>query len=80
MGRPNLAEAQAAVGCGVIFKLDSSANETVLHRFTGGHDGSLPITGLTMDSAGNLYGTVPAGGNTTCNPPTGCGTVFKLTP
>jgi uncharacterized repeat protein (TIGR03803 family) len=67
-------------GCGVVFRLDNSGNETVLHRFTGGTDGAFPITGLTMDSARNLYGTAPAGGDTTCNPPTGCGTVFKLAP
>jgi uncharacterized repeat protein (TIGR03803 family) len=66
-------------GCGVVFELSTSGKETVLHNFTGGHDGGLP-TGLTMDSARNLYGTAPAGGDTTCNPPTGCGTVFKLTP
>src|SRR5579863_1429085 len=49
-------------GCGVVFKLDNSGNETVLHSFTGGNDGSLPLTGLTMDSARNLYGTAPYGG------------------
>ncbi len=67
-------------GCGVVFKLDNGGNETVLHSFAGGNDGSLPLTGLTMDSALNLYGTAAAGGDTTCNPPTGCGTVFKLAP
>ena len=30
---------------------------TVLHNFTGGLDGANPYTGLTMDRAGNLYGT-----------------------
>lgn len=70
----------AGDGCGVVFKLDNGGNERVLHSFTGGNDGSRPITGLTMDSARNLYGTAPAGGNTRCNPQTGCGTVFKLTP
>lgn len=46
---------------------------SVLHTFSGGVDGGAPVTGLTMDRAGNLYGTTSAGG------PGGYGTVFKLT-
>ena len=30
---------------------------TVLHNFTGGADGGNPLAGLTMDQAGNLYGS-----------------------
>ena len=45
---------------------------TVLHNFTGGQDGSHPETALTLDRAGNLYGTAAFGG-------LGSGTVFKLT-
>ena len=37
-----------------------------------------PTGGLTMDSAGNLYGTTSGGGNLACNNGNGCGTVFKL--
>jgi uncharacterized repeat protein (TIGR03803 family) len=44
---------------------------TVIHNFTGGPDGGEPRAGLTLDQAGNLYGTTAAGGNG--------GTVFKLT-
>jgi len=56
--------------------------QTVLHNFTNGPDGGEPQAGLTMDRAGNLYGTASTGGNTSgvCsypNPP-GCGTVFQL--
>src|SRR5215469_11750183 len=36
---------------------------TVIHDFTGGGDGEAPYTGLTIDAAGNLYGTTVAGGN-----------------
>jgi len=34
---------------------------TVLHSFTGGADGASPAAGLTLDKAGNLYGTASAG-------------------
>ena len=53
----------------------------VLYNFTGGADGSKPETGLTWDSAGNLYGTTRSGGLTgsNCGGDYGCGTVFKLT-
>ncbi|MGA2372883.1 MAG: choice-of-anchor tandem repeat GloVer-containing protein [Candidatus Korobacteraceae bacterium] len=55
---------------------------TVLHNFSNGPDGGQPAAGLSMDRAGNLYGTASTGGNSSgaCaypNPP-GCGTVFKL--
>src|SRR5271157_5334552 len=34
----------------------------VLHSFTGGVDGAQSNAGLTMDKAGNLYGTTAYGG------------------
>jgi uncharacterized repeat protein (TIGR03803 family) len=43
----------------------------VLHSFSG-QDGAAPFAGLTMDKAGNLYGTTYRGGTH------GYGTVFKL--
>lgn len=45
---------------------------TVLHTFTGGSDGAQPPSGLTMDSAGNLYGVAISGGM-------GYGVVYKMT-
>jgi uncharacterized repeat protein (TIGR03803 family) len=66
--------------CGVVFKLDPSGKETVLHTFTGGSDGGYPEGGLTMDSAGNLYGTASRGGNLNDCQGGGCGVVFKITP
>ena len=45
---------------------------TVLHSFTGGADGYSPLAGLTLDHAGNLYGTTIGGG------PSNYGVVFKL--
>jgi hypothetical protein len=35
---------------------------TVLHSFTGHGDGANPAAGLTMDRAGNFYGTSSYGG------------------
>lgn len=67
-------------GCGVVFELSPSPNGTwtytVLHRFTGGSDGADPYAGLTIDDAGNLYGTTGFGGDFVCE--AGCGVVFKL--
>lgn len=53
---------------------------TTLHNFSG-PEGIGPMAGLTMDRAGNFYGTATGGGNTGSNCPLygGCGTVFKLT-
>jgi uncharacterized repeat protein (TIGR03803 family) len=61
-------------GSGAIFKVDTSGNEMVLHRFTG-FDGSGPEGGLIIDTAGSLYGTTPFGG---ASGQAGSGTVFKL--
>lgn len=50
----------SAGGCGVVYKLAPEKNGkwtyTVLHKFTGA-DGGQPLGGLTLDRAGNLYGT-----------------------
>lgn len=60
-------------GCGVAFEVTpSSKSETVLHSFTGGTDGGLPLAGLMADSSFNLYGTTQGGSATNS------GTVFKL--
>lgn len=66
--------------CGLVFKLDPSGNRTILHSFSG-TDGQLPNS-LTIDSAGNLYGTTLGGGKVTkrCTYYKGCGTLFKVTP
>jgi uncharacterized repeat protein (TIGR03803 family) len=70
-------------GCGIVFELSPAGNghwkEKVLHRFNG-VNGANPDAGLIFDGAGNLYGTTYYGGKAACNPPSGCGTVFELSP
>ena len=49
-----------AHGYGIVYKLSHSASgwkETVLYSFPGGNYNSYPVSGVIMDSAGNLYGT-----------------------
>jgi uncharacterized repeat protein (TIGR03803 family) len=67
-----------SAGCGVVFKLDATGKETVLHTFTGGTDGANPNAGLLPGEEGSLYGTASDGGDTSCNAPYGCGVVFKI--
>jgi uncharacterized repeat protein (TIGR03803 family) len=59
----------------------ASAREKVLYHFSGGIDGAYPSSGLTMDAAGNFYGTASQGGNLTdCTDGyVGCGVIFELT-
>jgi len=65
------------LGCGTVYKVDGSGNESVLHAFSGGADGWLPIDRLIMDGSGNIYGTAESGGDPSC-PYSGCGTVYKI--
>jgi uncharacterized repeat protein (TIGR03803 family) len=60
---------------GIVFRVDTSGNETVLYDFTGGTDGGDPHSGLLLDAAGNLYGITGGGGIFP-----GQGVVFKLDP
>jgi uncharacterized repeat protein (TIGR03803 family) len=66
-------------GCGTVFKLSPKGHEDVLYAFQGGVDEANPEAGLTIDAAGNLYGTTVQGGGTGCGG-YGCGTVFKISP
>ena len=67
-----------AVGCGVVFKLTPSGGgtwtESTVYTFMGGGDGASPWAGITLDQAGNLYGTTSAGGAY------GNGTIYELSP
>ncbi len=61
---------------GTVYELSPKAgggwSQRVIHSFGNGTDGSLPYSGVTLDSAGNIYGTTTAGGSG------GFGTVFEL--
>lgn len=46
---------------GVVFKIDTSGNETILYNFSG-PDGADPAAPLFEDSNGNFYGTTYYGG------------------
>jgi uncharacterized repeat protein (TIGR03803 family) len=65
-------------GCGTVFELIPTRaggwTEKVLHSFGKGQDGVLPAGPLTLDVAGNLYGTTCIGGAYDN------GTVFELSP
>ena len=59
--------------CGLVFKLDPTGNETVLHNFTEQEvQPALQASSLLLDAAGNLYGTTLYGGSLSD------GTVFEV--
>ena len=64
---------------GTVFMLLPSGEQHVLYSFTGGFDGLDPHGGVTLDAAGNLYGTAVAGGGGLCAGD-GCGVIFELSP
>ena len=68
--------ARGIVTMGLAASSFGAGQETVLHTFANGSDGSLPFSGLTIDAKGNLYGTTDLGGS----PEFGDGTVFQLRP
>lgn len=72
--------AGGSAGNGTVFKLALPTKlgrkwkEKVLYSFGTGTDGTIPVSGVTFDAAGNIYGTTSAGGSY------GYGTVYQLTP
>jgi len=66
-------------GCGTVFKITPGGTLTTLHSFDV-TDGYNPYAGLVQATNGDLYGATLAGGDLTCGTPTGCGTIFKITP
>jgi hypothetical protein len=75
------AECSDRGGCGLVFKLAPAKNgewtETILHNFEGGHDGSSPYVGVTLDGKGHIFGVTSSGGTSSGQ---GYGTVFEVTP
>ena len=75
-----------AAGCGIVFQLTPAPGgtwtENVVYSFSSSADGGYPQGGLTLDPAGNLYGTTMIGGdlNTTTCGSFGCGVVFRVSP
>ncbi len=62
-------------GCGTVFKVDPSGNETVLHNFgESSGDGLYPSASLVL-ADGIFFGTTSQGGSELCS----CGTVFQIT-
>jgi uncharacterized repeat protein (TIGR03803 family) len=62
-------------GCGTVFKLSPGKGgwkEHTLYRFIGHKDGGIPIGGVVLDSAGNVYGAASTKGIA------GAGTIFKV--
>ena len=72
-GTTQFGGARNALDSGTVFRLSAGGDESLLHSFTGGKDGSVPQAGVVLDRAGALYGTTFAGGDS------GEGVVFKLT-
>jgi uncharacterized repeat protein (TIGR03803 family) len=79
-----LRAATVAMAIGVVLVLTAGIaesagppNYSVVYNFTGGADGANPWAGLTIDAAGNIYGTTLNGGSAS-GP--GYGVVFQLKP
>jgi hypothetical protein len=61
---------------GAVFRLTHGSGGwtyTSLHDFTGGTDGGYPLSNVTFDADGDLYGTAEAGGSND-------GVVWEITP
>ena len=75
----------AADGCGEAFELIRTSGGwslRVLHSFSGGSDGAVPVGGVTIDAAGRLYGATTFGGSYSgaCYNAYGCGVAYQLAP
>jgi len=76
-------------GCGTVFALKPPASvggpwqETVLSTFSGGSDGSGPLSSVVIGRGGVLYGTANYGGSSACATGgefPGCGVIYSLQP
>ena len=65
-----------ALSLALLSNLAQAQTYSILYTFSGGAAGNEPVGGLTIDHAGNLYGTTFYGASDNCV--YGCGTAFKL--
>lgn len=65
-------------GCGTVYQITTTGQETLLYSFQGGSDGANPSSELFVDSIGDVYGTTEYGGGMGCGGK-GCGTIFIVT-
>lgn len=62
-------------GNGIVFKVTPHGQnwvETVIYSFVGGSDAASPAAGVSLDAAGNIYGTASLGGAN------GLGAIYKV--
>jgi uncharacterized repeat protein (TIGR03803 family) len=64
-------------GCGVVFAVDASAKERVLHAFGKPAGGEEPSGGL-LEASGNFYGVTVYGGTVNSACTFGCGVVYQV--
>src|SRR5262249_44712574 len=68
---------------GTLIEIDTTiglpGTATVLHSFTGGPDGAVPVGDLVF-LGGKIYGVTQSGGITGGNCPNPCGTVYSIDP
>ena len=69
-----------AFSAGVVFQLTPAGVYSVLHHMNGTSDGAVSYTGLIQATDGNFYGVTSQGGIITSACPSGCGTLFRITP
>jgi uncharacterized repeat protein (TIGR03803 family) len=69
-----------AAASGVMFRITPAGSFTILHEMNGTSDGKGPLTGPIQGTDGNFYGATSLGGIISSDCPSGCGTLFKITP
>jgi uncharacterized repeat protein (TIGR03803 family) len=66
---------------GTVYRITPDGQLTTIYNFCASGwcpSGNTPVSALIQGRDGNLYGTTKFGGDVGCNPPLGCGTVFKI--
>lgn len=66
---------QSQLGCGTVFDISPTGTLTTLYTFTDGTAGGNPSGPPILGPDGSFYGVAANG-----NPPSSCGTLYKITP